>query len=420
VTVRRKGAYVRRTIKPGPFRLRIAYLVNCYPAPSHSFVRREIAGVEAAGVEVLRYSIRPAPDSLPDPRDAAERDVTTFVLARGMTGLFGALIAEAVMHPLGFAHTLGRAFAMARASWGDAWRQLAYLAEAAWLCRDWRRHRVTHVHAHFGTNPAAVARLARAWGGPRYSFTVHGPDEFDTPLSGDLSGKIADSAFVAAISSYGRSQLMRWSRDENWSKIRVVRCGVDASFIDQPASDPPDNAALCCVARLSPQKGLHILVEAVARIAPERPDLKVVIVGDGPLRASLEGQAAALGVTGNIVFAGVASGDAVRQHLLDARAFVLPSFAEGLPVVLMEALALRRPVITTWVAGIPELVDARVGWLVPPGDVAALADAIGVALDAPPAALAAMGDAGRARVQAAHDAAANGAQMADLIRASAA
>ena len=398
--------------------MRIAYLVNCYPAPSHSFVRREIAGVEAAGLTVLRYSIRPAPSALPDPRDAAERDVTTTVLALGAFALIGAFCVEVITHPLGFLRASGRAVAMARASWGSAWRQLAYLAEAAWLCRDWRGQGVDHVHAHFGTNPTAVARLAHAWGGPRYSFTVHGPDEFDAPGAIDLGGKIADGAFVAGISSYGRSQLMRWSAPEDWRKIKVVRCGVDRAFLE-PACAPPDNATLCCVARLGPQKGLHILIDAVAQVAAEQPDLRVVIVGDGPLRAQLEAQAKTLGVSDHIIFAGVAGGEAVRQHLLDARAFVLPSFAEGLPVVLMEALALRRPVITTWVAGIPELVDSKVGWLSPAGDVQALARAIRVALDTPAQKLAAMGDAGRKRVCTAHDADANGAQLADLIRASA-
>jgi colanic acid/amylovoran biosynthesis glycosyltransferase len=398
--------------------LRIAYLVNCYPAPSHSFVRREIAGVEAAGLTVLRYSIRPAPVALPDPLDAAERDVTTTVLAQGAFTLIAAFVLEAITHPIGLMRAAGRAFAMARASWGGAWRQLAYLAEAAWLCRVWRSQCITHVHAHFGTNPTAVARLAQAWGGPRYSFTVHGPDEFDAPGAIDLSGKIADAAFVAAISSYGRSQLMRWSKAEDWEKIKVVRCGVDQAFLEA-AADPPDNVTLCCVARLGPQKGLHILIEAVAKVAPQRPDLRVVIVGDGPLREQLEAQAARLGVSNQIRFAGVMDGDAVRQHLLDARAFVLPSFAEGLPVVLMEALALRRPVITTWVAGIPELVDGNMGWLCPPGDADALANAIRAALDMPVGKLAAMGGAGRNRVRVAHDADANGAQLAALIRASA-
>ena len=150
-------------------------------------------------------------------------------------------------------------------------------------------------------------------------------------------------------------------------------------------------------------------------IAPERPDLRVIVLGEGPLRASLEARTVALGIAANIEFAGVASSDAVRQHMTDSRAFVLPSFAEGLPVVLMEALALRRPVITTWVAGTPELVDAQVGWLSPPGDVAALAASIRAALNAPMEQLAAMGALGHARVAAMHDAMSNGASIADLV-----
>ena len=357
---------------------------------------------------------------MPDPRDEIARTKTITVLDKGIITLLGSLIIEAIRHPLGFFRALGCAYHMARASSNGAWRQLAYLAEAAWLKRDWRTKGIRHVHAHFGTNPTAVARLAHVWGGPTYSFTVHGPDEFDAPGAIDLGGKIADAAFVAGISSYGRSQLMRWAAPAHWPKIEVVRCGVDSSFLDAEASGPPDDATLCCVARLGPQKGLHILVDAVAVVASERPDLRVVVLGDGPLRSALEAQAAARGISANISFAGVASGDAVRQHLLDARAFVLPSFAEGLPVVLMEALALRRPVITTWVAGIPELVDAQVGWLSPPGDVAALAGSIRAALDAPTAQLATMGDIGRARVRAMHDSMTNGTQLAALIKAGAA
>lgn len=395
--------------------IRIAYLVNCYPAPSHSFIRREIAGIEAAGSIVAPYSIRPAPASLPDHRDETERRRTVTVLSNGAVALLFTLGVETIRHPLGFMRALGCAWSMGRAAGWGAWRQVAYLAEAAWLNRDWRGKGIGHVHAHFGTNPAAVARLAHRWGGPGYSFTVHGPDEFDAPGALDLGGKIADAKFVAGISSYGRSQLMRWAAPADWAKIEIVRCGVDASFLDSDAGPSPDNATFACVARLGPQKGLHILIEAVAKLATERPDLRVVLVGDGPLRASLEAQVARLGVSANVVFAGTQGGDAVREQLLAARAFVLPSFAEGLPVVLMEALALRRPVITTWVAGIPELVDEKVGWLVPAGNVDALADAMRTALEKPVDALAAMGDEGRARVTAMHDAAVNGAAMLKLI-----
>ena len=396
--------------------MRIAYLVNCYPAPSHSFIRREIAGVEAAGLPVTAYSIRPAPAVLPDARDVRAAQETVTVLDKGVVALLGALIIEMLTRPAGLIRALACAWRMGRVSSNGAWRQIAYIAEAAWLNRAWRAAGITHVHAHFGTNPTAVARLARLWGGPTYSFTVHGPDEFDAPGAIDLGGKIAGAAFVAGISSYGRSQLMRWATPEDWHKVEIVRCGVDRDFLDAAPSDPPDNATLCCVARLGAQKGLHILVDAVALVAAEHPDLRVIVLGEGPLRASLEAQAAGRRVSDNIIFAGLASSDAVRGHLTAARAFVLPSFAEGLPVVLMEALALRRPVITTWVAGIPELVDAQVGWLSPPGDVTALASSIRAALNTPVDLLAAMGGVGHARVRALHDAEQNGAQMAALFK----
>jgi colanic acid/amylovoran biosynthesis glycosyltransferase len=398
---------------------RIAYLVNCYPAPSHSFIRREIAGIENAGCIVSPYSIRAAPALLPDSRDETERGRTVTVLSRGAVALLFALMVESIRQPLGFARAIGCAWTMGRAAGWGAWRQIAYLAEAAWLNRDWRAEGITHVHAHFGTNPAAVARLAHRWGGPSYSFTVHGPDEFDAPGALDLHGKIADAKFVAGISSYGRSQLMRWAAPDDWGKIEIVRCGVDASFLDGDASPPPNNATFACVARLGPQKGLHILIDAVAKLAPDRPDLRVVLVGDGPLRGALEAQVARLGISANVLFSGTQGGDAVREQLLAARVFVLPSFAEGLPVVLMEALALRRPVITTWVAGIPELVDEKVGWLVPPGNADALADAMRAALNMPVKTLAAMGDEGRKRVTQMHDAATNGAAMLKLINESA-
>ena len=393
----------------------VAYLVNRYPAPSHSFIRREIAAVEAAGVKVSRYSIRAAPDALPDSRDSAERDGTICVLAQGAAAILGATLIEAITRPGGFLRAAHRAWTMAQAAPTGRWRQLAYLAEAAWLCRDWRRRKITHVHAHFGTNPAAVARLARAWGGSTYSFTVHGPDEFDAPQAIDLAGKIADAAFVVAISSYGRSQLMRWADPVTWPKIEIVRCGVDETFLAESADPPPDLPVLCCVARLGPQKGLAVLIDAIALVVPEHPDLRVVIVGDGPLRNVLETQAASLGVSLHIVWTGVASGEEVRDHIRSARAFILPSFAEGLPVVLMEALALGRPVITTWVAGIPELIDAEVGWLVSPGDPVALAAAMRAALGTPVGQLTAMGSVGHSRVAASHNSTINGAQMAGLF-----
>lgn len=384
----------------------IAYLVNRYPAVSHTFIRREIAGLEAAGATVLRYSIRRGEGPFPDPRDAAEADRTIVVLAGAMR-LLGAMALMKLTHPLRVLGATRIAWRMARKAGTLKWRYLAYLIEAAWLVRDWQRRGVAHVHAHFGTNPAAVARLARAMGGPPYSFTVHGPDEFDAPGAIDLNGKIADAAFVAAISDYGRSQLMRWADWQDWPKIGIVRCGLDADFIAVEPTALPAAPQLCYVGRLSAQKGLPVLIDAVAQVALDHPDLRITIVGDGPLRADLEARATALGIAKHLDFVGSASNADVARHIAAARALVVPSFAEGLPVVIMEALALGRPVIATAVAGIPELVDADDGWIVPAGNADALAGAMRQALAASPERLAELGAEGRVRVAARHDAAAN-------------
>ena len=395
--------------------MRIAYLVNRYPAASHSFIRREIAGIEALGAEVLRHSVRPAGDDLVDPADRAERDATYTLLAH-KRALAGAVFAEAMGNPARLFRAARVAAGMARTAGSGRLRHVAYLVEACLLARRMRKAGVRHLHAHFGTNPAAVARLAGRLSGIPYSFTAHGPDEFDRPEGLDLGGKIADAAFCAGVSSFGRSQLMRWSGLEHWSRIHVVRCGVDASFARTETVGLGEAGALVCVARLSGQKGLPLLIEAAALLKTRR-DFTLRILGDGELRPTIEARIARLGLERQVILAGWADEAKVRAELLRARVLVLGSFAEGLPVVLMEALALGRPVIATAIAGIPELVDDGVGWLVPAGSAEALADAMEAALDTPPAQLAVLGAEGRRRVRARHDARAEAARLLRHIEA---
>lgn len=383
----------------------VAYLVNAYPKVSHSFVRREIAALEALGQPILRVSIRP-PEKLVDAEDLAEEKRTTVLLDR-RTVVAAAL--RALLEPTSLFRALRAAGSMAGAAGGGlaGWcRHGVYLAEACRLRELLAGAGATHLHAHFGTNPAAVARLCRLLGGPTYSFTVHGPEEFDRPVQLSLAGKAADARFVACVSSFGRSQLMRWLDPAHWRRIAVVRCGLDAAYLGsrpEPEASAPAGSLLVCVGRLCEQKGQHLLIEALALLAHRGVDVRLRLVGDGPMRAELEAAAADRGVDDRVEFTGNASAEAVRAHLLEARAMVLPSFAEGLPVVLMEAMALRRPVITTFIAGIPELVDSDCGWVVPAGDVEGLARAMAEALLAEPAALAAKGEAGRRRVLESHD-----------------
>ena len=396
--------------------MRIAYLCNRYPAVSHSFVRREIAGVEKAGHQVDRYTVR-APNGLVDDRDRAEAARTVTILAASAGSLAVALAGALVKSPRRFASALRLALGGVGGSPTALVRALAYLCEAAWLVRRFQSHPVDHIHAHFGTNPATVARLARRLGGPPYSFTAHGPDEFDRPQALDLAGKVAEAKIAVAISSFGASQLMRWSDPEDWHRIAISRCGVDESFLAAPPVPPPAAPCFATVARLSGQKGLPLLIEAAALLAARGYDFTLDIAGDGVLRTALNRQIVAAGLADKVRLVGILDGAGVRLLLERARVFVLPSFAEGLPVVIMEALALGRPVIATAIAGTPELVDAACGWLVAAGSAEAVAKAMAEAIAAPEAAITSMGVEGRRRVAKYHDAVRNAAELAKLITA---
>lgn len=398
--------------------VRIAYLINRYPAVSHSFIRREIAAVEAEGIAVSRFSIRPTDRlQLPDQLDREELAKTTCLLQDKRFFLIASALLAVVTHPVRALKAIR--IASINCEWRpkDVIRRVAYFAEGAFLARRMRLEQIEHLHAHFGTNPAAVARIASYLSNVPYSFTVHGPDEFDEPHRLDIKGKVQDAAFCVAISSFGRSQIMRWSAFGDWTKIKVVRCGVDESFIDPSARcEVPSTPSLCAVARLSAQKGIPLLLDAAAELKRRGRDFRLTLVGDGEMRKEIERIIAAQDLTEVVDLTGWADSAAVIRHLLASRAMVLPSFAEGLPVVIMEALALKRPVIATSIAGTPELVDRQCGWLVPAGSVSDLVEAMEEALSATPDHLIGMGECGRERVLKLHNSLRNGQQLAAMFR----
>ena len=398
---------------------RVAYLVNHYPAVSHSFIRREILALERQGFEIERFSLRGWDGKLADPQDERERERTRFVLQQGATGLMRALLAELSTQPATFIEALRLATRLAKDSDKSLLYHWIYLVEACVVARWSRARGVRHIHAHFGTNSAEVAMLAGVLCGASYSVTVHGPDEFDRPQALALGEKIRRAAFVIAISSFTRSQLFRWVERAHWAKIEVVHCGLEAAFYSTPQVPLPVPSArrLVCVGRLSEQKG-HLLLLTAMRTAFDRGcEFDLVLVGDGELRSAIEERILALGLQAHVRLTGSIGSAEVRAELIAARALVLPSFAEGLPVVIMEAMSLRRPVITTFVAGIPELVRAgEGGWLVPAGDADALADAIVDCLASSPEQLGAMGDRARQRVLARHDIDVEASKLAKLFR----
>lgn len=399
-------AMVARRLMSDPFQapLRVAYLVNHYPKVSHSFIRREILALERQGVEVERISVRGAEDSLFDPEDQREQQRTRYVLARGLFYVLLVAIGFSLRRPGRFLQGLRLALALSRRSDRSLAHHLVYLAEACLVATWLADTRVSHLHAHFGTNPAEVALLTHALGGPPYSFTVHGPEEFDKPEALALRRKIRHARFVVAISSYGRSQLSRWIEPVDWPKIEIVHCGLEPAFHEVTSGSPASAPRFVCVGRLCEQKGQLVALDAVALLRQRGVTCELVLAGDGEMRDAVERRSAELGVTDCVRITGWLSSGQVRDEILASRALVMPSFAEGLPVAIMEAMALRRPVISTYVAGIPELVrPEREGWLVPASDVAALADAMERCVVASTETLERMSLSARQRVLERHD-----------------
>lgn len=391
-----------------PF-LKIAYLVNTYPRGSLTFIRREILAMERLGWQVSRFAMRSEKETLVDPADIAEDARTEYVLGLRKRHLLASAIGWMARRPLASLRALRLAMACGRRShggypgMGGRIRHLIYLIEAAHIARRCTDLRIPHLHAHFGTNSATVAMLAAEMGGPGYSFTVHGPEEFDAPHALSLGEKAARARFTVAISSFGRSQLCRWTQMDIWPHLHVVHCGIEPWRFADPAPMPTGGPHLVAIGRFSEQKGFGLLIEALALAVPTLPDLHLTLVGDGDLGSVLEGEIIRRGLAQHVTLTGWLDEARVRDALSAAQALVLPSFAEGLPMVIMEAMAAGRPVIATAIAGIPELVNPETGWLVPAGDAASMATAITAFASVSPERLTAMGDAARLRVFDRHD-----------------
>jgi colanic acid/amylovoran biosynthesis glycosyltransferase len=399
--------------------LKIAYLVNQYPKVSHTFIRREILALERQGVSVERFALRGWDAEVKGDEDLAERGRTRHILREGVPRLLARALRRTLADPVRAWRALRAAWQMSRQAERSWPYHLMYYVEACTLA-DWLQEAgVEHVHAHFGTNSTEVAQLAHLLGGPRYSFTVHGPEEFDKPRFLHLAHKIRDAAFVVAISSYGRSQLWRWLPAQEWDKVCVVHCALEGSFfqgVDSVTAQPAPR--LVNVGRLCAQKGQLLLVEAAALLKRDGLRFELVLAGDGEMRAPIEAAIARHQLADSVRITGWVDSATVRREMLAARALVLPSFAEGLPVVIMEAMAVGRPVVTTRIAGIPELVREGVdGWLVPPGDIVALKQAMRECLEASPERLLEMGRAANERVRQRHDADVEAAKLKTLFNA---
>ncbi len=367
--------------------------------PSTTFVRREISALEQQGAQVLRIALRTWDGELVDEEDKAERAKTRYVVHDGFAALALAAVRMFAKKPMRFMQALASACRM-------GWRaeralpvHIIYLAEA---CRiePWLRNAgIDHLHAHFGTNAAEVAMLVHKLGGPTWSFTVHGTETFDNPLLVNLAQKVRSCTFVVAVSFYGQAQIYRSVSPRDWHKVRIVHCGVDTNLRDTPITERPLPRRIMCVARLSPEKGHVFLLEAARQLKATKIEFELILAGDGELRPQIEAKIKQYGLCNRVHLRGWVNGEQVRDEILAARALIVPSLSEGLPVVIMEAMALRRPVIATFVGGIPELViPGENGWLVPASDVDAMAEAMRRCLELPSDEILRMGEAARERI----------------------
>jgi colanic acid/amylovoran biosynthesis glycosyltransferase len=365
----------------------IAYLLSRYPAISHTFFLKEVRGMRERGLPVEVASIN-APDrpieDLPAV-EAFEAEHAYYVKSAGIGSIALKLLTIVVLHPgvacrgLFAALQLGKWDLKARAF------SLFYLAEAL-LVGNWMRQRsLRHLHVHFGGAVATVGMLAsKAWQIP-WSITLHGPDEFFDQESFYLRQKIESAQFVVCISDFCRSQVLRIAPDLPFDRLEVVRLGVDCTLLrprspsGTKAASPrqPKSIRIVCTGRMVSAKGHRILLQALALLESHSVDFSCTLIGDGPERASIERVCNRLGITSKVRFLGALAHEQTLSEVAQADVFVLASFAEGLPVALMEAMALGVPCLSTVIAAIPELIeDKENGLLVPASNPEALCRAL--------------------------------------------
>jgi len=399
------------------------YLVSRYPSVTHTFVANEVRALRASGIRIETATIRRAPESEPlSALDSEERERTWALLPAPKARLVASHAAAFARAPLAYLATLAAALRLAHAGGRARLWQLFYFGEAMMLWRWMRGRALHHVHVHHGNVSADVAMLAcryanRSGAAERWtwSITIHGPPEFLDMDAHKLAAKVADADAVVCISDFARSQVAALADPATLAKVHTVRCGVDLTAF-RPRTDAREHGAeILCVAAMSRRKGHVVLLDALPSVLEEVPGARLTLAGDGPERAFLERRAAELGVAGAVRFMGALPHDQTRALYAETDVFCLPSFAEGVPVVLMEAMAMEIPVVATNIMGVPELVEHEFsGLLVPPARADLLAAALRRLL-AEPELRKRMGQAGRRRVAEAYDGTGSAAALGQVL-----
>ncbi len=356
--------------------MKVAYLTSCYPAVSHTFILREVAALRERGVQVITFSVRrPGSGELTDEAARGEAAATRWLVPPPLAAYAGAILWALLTRPLLTLRTLAAALWHRDMMLRQRVLWLCYLGEAILLAYWLTRGGVDRIHCHFGNNGAATGMLAAMLAKVPFSMTCHGSELLD-PARHRLADKVARASFVACVSRYGRAQLMLTCPPEQWDRLHIVRCGVAATH---GRTAGPHNAVpqILCVGRLSREKGHLILLDALARLRDRGCVARLTLIGDGPMRAMIEDRIRTLKLGDLVTLTGSLAPEAVAVYYRQTDVLALASFSEGVPVVLMEAMAHGLPVVASRVGGIPELVEHDVsGLLVAPGDADELADAL--------------------------------------------
>lgn len=369
---------------PGPHR--IAYLVSAYPATSHVFILREVLGLRARGFVVHTISINAdarQPTSLSE-QERDEQSQTIVIKNWPRLQMIRDVFSVCSQYRCACWVALIQSWKLAKPGLRGHALALAYWLEAVLVTRSLHTQQIKHLHVHFGNEAAMVGVLCKSICHCQLSYTIHGPDEFYEVRTQQLSAKVAAADLIICISQFARSQLMLISRVSEWAKIQVIRLGINTGYALAGSSSAHTPPTLLCVGRLTPAKGQRVLLQAMQRLGELGLRPRLLLAGAGEDEAQLRNMVLALKLSDQVQFLGALNSEAVRSLYLDADIFVLPSFAEGIPVVLMEAMASGLPCISSQITGIPELIEhGQSGLLVSAGDATGLCMAIKALIDNP-------------------------------------
>lgn len=357
--------------------VRIGYFTNSYPRATDTFIQREVLGLRKRGIDVRTFSVRRAgTDHDVGSEVMEEKRNTHYLLPVSPVKLIGANLSAFMRAPKRYLAVFALALRTRRPGLRGLALQLAYFQEAVLLAVELRRQSITHVHNHLGDNSGTVTLLVSALIDVGYSITIHGPHIFFDPTHWALREKVRYSRFIACIGHYCQSQMMLFSDQADWGHLKIIRCGVDIQRF-RCGEVREKVRKLLYAGRLAVEKGLPVLFESLRMLADQGYEFELTLAGDGSDRRGLEQLGRHLGISDRLVFAGYASQDGVRDYLQQSDIFILPSFAEGVPVSLMEAMACGVPVLATYVGGVAELVvPEETGLLVPAADTRTLSQAI--------------------------------------------